>query len=84
MSFFSFLRRLFSRRKPDPLKLVPRVRVLDNELNQKNEHWKALIGQEGFLLGIHVEEDGEFIDVKLDSRAVPHSGIKKERFDFVV
>jgi len=83
MGFFSFLRRLFSRRKPDTTKLVPRVRVLDNELNRKNEHWKALIGQEGFFLGRQVDDEGEIWDVKLDSQPVPHSHIMAARFQFV-
>lgn len=80
------LRHLF-RRKPveveDPRKLVPRVRVLDNELNRENAHWRLLIGHEGYFLGAHVDEEGEVWDVQLTDQPIPHSLVKKERFEML-
>lgn len=71
------------KRKQNPLDLIPRVRVLDNEINRANAHWRALIGEEGVFLGRRVDEDGEIWDVKLDSQPIPHSMIMKERFEVI-
>ncbi len=76
---FSFFRKAPKKKFP----VIPRVRVLDNELNRSNNHWKALIGEEGIFLGFRVDEEGEIWDVKLDNVAVPHQMIKKERFEML-
>ena len=82
---FTWLKKLFSRPapKPNPYRMVKRVRVLDNEINRANEHWRHHIGHEGVLLGARVDEEGEIWDVKLDSQPIPHSMIMKERFELL-
>lgn len=82
---FTWLKKRFSRPapKPNPYHLVKRVRVLDNDLNRANSHWRYHIGHEGVLLGVRQDEGGEIWDVKLDTQPVPHSMVMKERFEIL-
>ena len=65
------------------MKMVPRVRVVDNEVNRANNHWKALIGQEGIFLGSRTDAEGEIWDIKLDSSPIPHTMVNRERFELL-
>jgi hypothetical protein len=89
MSILSVLRHILNHyfgkkpKLPDPRRLVPRVRVLDNQVNQENAHWRELIGHEGIYLGSHYDERGEIWDVQIDGQPIPHSLVSRERFDLL-
>ncbi len=81
---FAWIKKLFKQpERPNPYRLVKRVRVLDNEINRNNAHWKLYIGAEGVFLGSRVDEDAEVWDVKLDAQPVPHTAVMKERFELL-
>lgn len=65
------------------MRKAPRVRVLDIEMNQKNDHWRPLIGQEGILLGTRTDDDGEICDVKMDYSEIPNQAVNTERFQIL-
>jgi len=89
MSILSILRHivnnLFKKKPklPNPRDLVPRVRVVDNKVNQENAHWRQLIGHEGIFLGSHADDQGEIWDVQLDGQPIPHSLVNRERFELL-
>lgn len=84
LKFLKKLKRLYAAPKTKELmRKVPRVRVLDNDMNRDNDHWRPLIGQQGIFLGSRIDELGEVWDLKLDASPVPHQMVSKERFELL-
>ena len=81
LKFLKKLKRMYADAGTKKLmRQVPRVRVLDNDINRENDHWRPLIGKEGIFLGSRVDEQGEIWDVKMDYTDIPNQQVKKERF----
>lgn len=84
LKFLKKLKRLYaSPTTKDLMRKVPRLRVLDNDMNRENAHWRPLIGQEGIFLGSRTDEQGEVWDLKLDLSPIPHQMVSKERFELL-
>lgn len=57
-----------------------RVRVIDCDLNQKNEFWRPLIGTEALAT---LDGDDDHFAVALPGHAIPTRGVQRGRFEFI-